>query len=231
MSRIIKQNLGEVLIPLEIQKELDAFRSIECAENPNLPRKQKLAIPLEATPNLAFSLYVMQPKINQKPNDVLVILDYCNMLIRLKLLPDRMARTAFNAFYSSWVAIFDSPTYVIVHRGSNLSVKLINERLHQFESQLLPIPAKAPWDIGLNEQQHRYLYKSVDLLLLQQHCDTCHDHEFFRADKEMGWNFAPRTNNTIPHYHRFGLMPRIIGALDESPLLNECIALIHMAYE
>lgn len=123
MSRIIKQILGEKLLPPEMQKKLDAFRCLKCAENSELPRKPKLAIPPEATPNLTVSLDVMQQKINQKPNDILVIIYHGDMFIRLKLLSDRTPQTSFNAFYSYWISIFDGPLYVIVDRGSNLSAE------------------------------------------------------------------------------------------------------------
>lgn len=148
MSRIIKQSLGENPLPPEMQKKLDAFRSREYAETPELPRKPKLAIPPEATPNLAVSLYVVYNKINKKPNDILVIIDHGDMLVRLKLLPVRTSQTSFNAFYSRWISIFDAPTYVIIDRALNLSAELIKERLHQLKSQLLPIPTKAPCVIG-----------------------------------------------------------------------------------
>ena len=125
--------------------------------------------------------------------------------------------------------MFDSPTFTIVDRGSNLAAELMKEKLHDVESQLLPIPVEAPWGIGLNERSHRYLHKSIYSLLLQPGYSTGHDQEVLLADAEMGWNFAHHSNNIIPHYHRFGSMSRIIGALDESTRLSKRIALMHLA--
>lgn len=146
------------------------------------------------------------------------MIDHGDMVMRLKMLFSRTALTAFNSFYSRWISIFDAPTYVLVDRGSNLAAELMKEKLHEVEAQLCPIPTKAPWGIGLDERFYRYCHKSIDRLLLQTDYDAGHDLEVLLADVEVGWNFAQHTNNVLLHYNRFGVMPRFIGSLDESPL-------------
>lgn len=106
---------------------------------------------------------------------------------------------------------------------------MMREKLHEVESQLCPILTEALWGIGLNERAHRYIHKEIDRLLLQSDYDTVHDHEILLADVEMGWNYALHANNILPHFQRFGIMPRVIGALDESPRLTERIALMHIS--
>lgn len=46
---------------------------------------------------------------------------------------------------------------------------------------------------------------------------------------EIVWNFAQHTKNILPHYHRFGVMPKVLAALTESSRLSERIALMHIA--
>lgn len=229
LSKIIRQSLGQRPLLPELRKELDNFRCSECEETPELPRKPKLALPPEATPNLAVSLDVMPHVIHNKSTNILVIIDHGDMLLRLALLHNNSAPTAFNAFYSRWISIFDAPSYVIVDRGSNLAAEYMKNKLHEVDSQLCPIPTEAPWGIGLNERSHRYLHKSINRLLLQRDYDTGHEHQVLLADVETGWNYALHTNNVIPHYHRFGIMPRSIGNLEECPRLTERIALMELA--
>lgn len=119
--------------------------------------------------------------------------------------------------------------FTIVDRGSNLAAEYMKDKLHDVDSQLLPIPFEALWGIGLSERPHRYIHKSIDRLLLQPGYSTGHDHEVLLADIEMGWNFADHSNKIMLHYHRFEAMPRIIGALDESTRLSESITLMHLA--
>lgn len=45
----------------------------------------------------------------------------------------------------------------------------------------------------------------------------------------MEWNFAHHFKNIISHYHRFGSMRRIIGALDDSTHLSKRTVLMHLA--
>ena len=85
------------------------MRCGECASTAELPRKPKMAMPAESTPNIVVSLDVMQHKIRSKSTDIHVMIDHGDMRIRLKVLPDRRAITAFNAFYSRWISIFDAP--------------------------------------------------------------------------------------------------------------------------
>lgn len=72
----------------------------ECAETPELPLKPELSTPLEAIPNIFLSRDVMTHKIHNKSADILVMMDHGEKIMRLNLLPSRMALTAFSSFYS-----------------------------------------------------------------------------------------------------------------------------------
>lgn len=117
---------------------------------------------------MAVSLDVMPHKIKQKTSDILVTIYHGDMLIQLMPLPDRSARSAFNAFSSHWISIFDASTYVIVDRGSNISAEWMKDRVHGVESLLLRVSTEATWGIGLNEGLHRYFHRSNDRLLRQK---------------------------------------------------------------
>ena len=103
MSKVIHKSLGDNTLPPEVQKELESLRCGECAATVELPRKPKMAMPAEATPNIVVSLDFMQHKIRSKSTDILVMMDHGDMLIRLKVLPDGRSITAFNVFYSRWI--------------------------------------------------------------------------------------------------------------------------------
>lgn len=198
-----------------------------CA-TPELPRKPTLTLPPEATPNLMVDLDVMPHKIHTKAADLLVIIDHGDMLIRLKMLPDRSAPTTFNAFYNRWIAMFDAPTYIIVNRSLSLSTEHMKTKIYEFELQHGHIPTEAPWGIGLNERSHRYIHKSITRLLLEKNCETELEHKELLAEEKTGWNYAQHTNKIRPLYHRFGIMPRIIGSLDEISRLTERVALVQL---
>lgn len=80
----------------------------------------------------------------QKLVDSHVMIDHRHMLLRLKVFPNYSAQIAFDALYSSWVSIFDAPSYVFVNRGSNLAAELLKRKLPQIEAQLCPNPTEAP---------------------------------------------------------------------------------------
>lgn len=88
-----------------------------CAENAKLPRVPKLAIPPPASPNIAVTLDVMPHHIRSTQRQILVILDSGDMKLRLSSLLDSSARTAFDAYFSRWISIFDAPIFTVVERG------------------------------------------------------------------------------------------------------------------
>lgn len=223
MSKVIRKGLDDASLPPELKQELESITCFECAETLELTRKPKLALPPETTPDVVVSLDATLHKIGNKRNDILVMIDHDGMLIRLKLLHSCTAQIAFNAFCSHWIPTFDAPTYVFVHRGSNIAAELMKE-LHNVNGQVCPIPTEAPWGIGLNERSHWYLHKSFQRLLLHCDYDRGHEHEVLQAKVEVGWNYAQHSINILPHYNRLGIMPRIFGSLDESPRLTERIA-------
>lgn len=70
MSTLLRKSLGEAPMTPEMKREFEAIRCSECAATPELPRKPKLALPPEATPNVVVSLDVMPHKIRNKPVDI-----------------------------------------------------------------------------------------------------------------------------------------------------------------
>lgn len=86
LSKILRKSFGEMPLLPEVEKELVSFRYSECAQTPELPQKPKIALPPEATPNLAVSLHVMSHKIYIKIEDVPVVIDHGDMLLRLLFL-------------------------------------------------------------------------------------------------------------------------------------------------
>lgn len=229
MSNVIRKSLGDSPLTPDLKKELESIRWSECAQTSELPRRPKLAFPHEATPNIVLSLDVMFHKIRTVSTDVLFMINHADMTLRLNTLQDRTAPTALNSFYKHWISVYDAPTYVLVDRGSNLAAEFMKEKLHEVDAQLCPIPKEAPWGIGLNERSHHYLHKSIHRLLLQKDYDTGHNHEVLLSDVEVGWNYAQHSNNVLLHYHRFGIMPRLLVTLDESPRITERVALMHLA--
>lgn len=94
---------------------------------------------------------------------------------------------------------------MLVDRGSNVGAELMKEKLHEVEAQLSPIPTEAPFGVGLNARSHRYLHKSIDLLLLQKDYGT-HEVEVLLADVNAGWNSTQHANSVLPHYSWFCVM-------------------------
>lgn len=119
--------------------------------------------------------------------------------------------------------------FLLVDRGSNLCAELMIERLPEIDDHLCSIPTKSPWGTGLNERSHRYFYKSIYRLILQHNFNIGNDHKALLVDNEIGCNFANHNNNVVQPYHPFGVMPCVIGSLDDSRPLSERTALIHLA--
>ena len=102
------------------------------------------------------------------------------------------------------------------------------ESLRTLDSQLCPIPTEASWSIGSNERSHRFLHKATDRLLSDPQFDPGHDLSRLLAEIEIVWNCTQHTNRILPHLHRFGIMPRVLGELDNSPTTRERIALMEL---
>lgn len=143
LSQIVRKSLGDSPMPPELKKELESMRCSECAASPDLPRKPKLALQPEATPNSMVSLNFMTHKIQNTSIEILVMIDHGDRFLKLKKLNNRTAVSAFNDFYSRRISYFDAPTYVLVDRGSNLAAELMKEKLQEIESQLCPVPTGA----------------------------------------------------------------------------------------
>lgn len=79
----------------------------------------------------------------------------------------------------------------------------------------------------LIERLDHYLHKNLDRLLLQNDMHSGHDHNVPLADVKIGWNFVQHTYNILTGFHKFEIMPRILGSLSEDCMLNKRIALMH----
>jgi len=194
-----------------------------------MPRKPKIALPLPSAPNIAVSLDVMAQEVRGTKHNILVMLDAGDMMLRLARLSNDSARTAFNAYLSRWMSIFDAPIFTFVDRGTNLTNKYMAENLRYFESQLCPIPTEAPWTIGTNERSHRFLHKAIDRTTSSSSFDPGDQLERLLAEIEMAWNFVQHTNRTLPHFNRFGVMPRVLGEMETTQTVQDRIALMEMA--
>lgn len=53
-------------LPKELKKSIDDLRYTPCDTNPELPRKRKLSLPSEATPNITVSLDVMSHNVHHR---------------------------------------------------------------------------------------------------------------------------------------------------------------------
>lgn len=59
-----------------------------------------------------------------------------DMIVRLNMLPSCTVLASFDSFYSQWISVFDSPTYVLADLGSALAAELIKEKPHDAQAQL-----------------------------------------------------------------------------------------------
>lgn len=66
---------------------------------------------------------------------------------------------------------------MLVDRGSSLAAELMQENLQEVEAQLCPFSTEASCGVGLNKRSHRYLQKSIKLILLQGKYSTGQDPE------------------------------------------------------
>lgn len=162
---------------------------------------------------------------------MLVILDHGDTFIHCTFLPDRSTVTAFNSFYTHWISHFDARCFTVVHRGSNLASAEMKQNLHTLQSQLCPKPTDAPWSLGSNKRSHKFLHKAIDRLLLQPDYINGPNHSVLLSDVRIAWNLALHVNNILPHYHCFGIMPRVLGSIDTSSRLSEHQHLMSLACE
>lgn len=180
---------------------------------PKLPRVPKLSLTAESHPKVVVSLNAMSHIIHRQKVNILLMLDSAGLTIRLKSRANNSAPTAFHAYFSKWIAYFDSPVYALVDRGSNLSNALMNKELRNVHSHLCPIPTETPRYLGLTERSHLYLHRAIYKLNYDTSYDTSFKFEKLLADIEIGWIFCQHTNQVLPHLQHSGFMPRIIGEL------------------
>lgn len=98
-TRGLIRNLNDgAQIPKNVAASIDSFRCIPCATTPEFPRRPKISLPSDTTPNITVSLDVMSHNINSPHQEILVILDHRDMYLKLNRIADRSAETAFNSF-------------------------------------------------------------------------------------------------------------------------------------
>ena len=229
MMQLFRQQNSQRKLPASLKAEIEDHTCKICEEHAQLPRVPKISIPPPASPNLAVTLDVMQHNILGKPVKILVMLDAGDVMLRLKHIPTDSARNAFSAYFTRWISIFDSPVFTIVDRGRNLTNDYMVSQLHLLQSQLCPIPTEAPWSIGTNERSHGFLHRAIDKLQESQFLDCSNDVDVLLSEVEMSWNFVQHVNNVLPHYQRFGDMPRQLGNREIAPTTRERIALMELA--
>lgn len=61
------------------------------------------------------------------------MIDHGDIFRQLQILNERSARTAFSAFSSRRICIFNAPTYVLVDGGSNRWAELMKRKLHEIQ--------------------------------------------------------------------------------------------------
>ena len=231
LLRLFRQQRLERRLPHALKKKITDHNCQDCEEHAQLPRVPRISIPPPATPNIAVTLDVMQHEINNRTIKILVILDAGDMMIRLKEIRNESAKEAFSAYFCRWISIFDSPIFTIVDRGRNLTNDYMSEQLRLVNSQLCPIPTEAPWSIGNNERSHGFIHRVLDKLQSNSAVNASSEVEICLAEAEMAWNFVQHTRNTIPHYNRFGVMPRQLGETESCPSVRNRIALMELARE
>ena len=186
-----------------------------CIEHASLPRTPKLSIPPPAMPNIAVTLDVMHHTVRMKKHHILVMLDTGDKMMRLSNLENDLAETSFNHYFGRWISLFDAPHYTVVDRGTNLAAQYMADQLRPLQSQLCPIPTEAPWSIGQNERSHAFIHGAIDKILA--HTPSLHITRLL-GEVEMAWNFTQHSTREIPHLHRFGVLPRIIGQGSDTSL-------------
>ena len=231
LLQLIRQQRDQRKLPKALKDRINSHKCRDCEENAQLPRVPKMSIPPPAMPNIAVTLDVMHHDINDKPISILVMLDAGDMMIRLKHIQNDSARTAFSAYFSRWISIFDTPVYTIVDRERNLTNEFMKSQLRIIQSQLCPIPTEAPWSIGNNERSHGFIHRVLDKLQKGSTLNCTDDIDVILGEAEMAWNFVQHNQTHIPHYNRFGIMPRTLGETDSCPSIRSRIALMELARE
>ena len=229
MLQLFRQQRSQTKLPRALKNSIESHKCKECEENALSPRVPRIALPQPASSNLAVTLDVMYHNINNRQIKILVMLDAGDMMIRLKQLHDDSAKSAFSAYFNRWISIFDSPVYTIVDRGRNLTNEFMASQLRTLQSQFCPIPTEAPWSIGNNERSHGFILRAIDKLEQSSLLNCAGNIDVLLGEVEMAWNFVQHVNNVLPHYHRFGEMPRQLGNVTSNTPIRERIALMELA--
>lgn len=171
----------------------------------------------------------MSHKINTKVNDILVIIGHRGMLLLLQHLNDRSAQTSFNGFHSLWISISDTMMYVPVDHGSGLCMGLMKWKLYMRRVNSYPFQSKNSSVLGLLNN-FIATYTKILIGVYSRNAwmlDTATN--FLLADVKIGWNFTEHTNNTLPHFHRFGVLPKVFESLSENFCWSERTTLMNLA--
>lgn len=123
MLRLFRQQREQRKLPNSLRIQTEQRSCQYCDDLAQLARVHKISIPAPTTPNVTVNLDVMQHTIYGKPIKIEVMLDAGDMMLRLFRIANGSARTAFSAYLTRWISIFDRPIFTIIDRGSNLTNK------------------------------------------------------------------------------------------------------------
>lgn len=94
-----KQSIGRLIrklhygeqIPKETTDSINSWRCTPCETTPELPRRPKMSLTAEATPNITVLIDVMSHQVNSHQHEILVMLDHGDMFRKIKRISNRSA--------------------------------------------------------------------------------------------------------------------------------------------
>lgn len=92
--------------PAELKTVFELYQCDKCDKFAQIPRTPMLSLALKSTPNVAISLGAATHQLRNSPPDILVTLDFIDVMLCPALVCDCLASTAFLAYFSEWVAYF-----------------------------------------------------------------------------------------------------------------------------
>lgn len=89
----------------------------------------KLAVSPPANPNITVTLDVMHHIIQGRQNNILVMLDNGDKMLRLSLLENDKAEKYFTYYFTGWIYLFDAPVYTVFDRGMKRAAQYMADQL------------------------------------------------------------------------------------------------------
>lgn len=181
---------------------------------------KKFSVPHYYQPNIAVYLDVLSLVIHNCSRDILVMLDHGDICFRYALLPDRLAVSAFQTYFTSWIFNFVTLFLKAADRVSDLFSSTMCDSLLQLQSQLCNI-SEALWSLGANERSHKFLKKSIDRLLSQLSYISGHDISELLSEVRLAWSLTLHGNDLLLHYHGFRIMSRVLSHIKNDSRLSD----------